>query len=97
MNGKFTAAWNSVCVFCAEQTVSFYVGMALAVLFLLSLRTFIPFALGLALCPFATFVLYLMLRALKQPPAQWKGNRDVKRGALSSFLGGLYAVILALL
>ena len=97
MNGKLAAAWDRVRLFCAEQTVNFYIGMALAVLLMLNLRTIVPMAIGMSLCPIATAVLYLLLRALAQPIGEWKGNRDIGRSALGSLLGGLYAVLLTLL
>ena len=97
MNAKISAAWDRLRCFCAEQTVNFYVGMALAVLMMLNLNTLVPIIAGAILCPFASAVLYLMLRVLKQSPKEWRGNKDVSRSALASFLGGLYAVILTLL
>lgn len=97
MNGKLAAAWSKVRFFCAEQTVNFYIGMALAVLLMLNLRTIIPAAIGMPICPIVVTVLYLILRALKQPIKDWKGNKDIGRSALASFIGGFYAVILTLL
>lgn len=97
MNGKITAAWDKVRFFCAEQTVNFYVGMALAVLLMLNLRTIIPAAIGMLICPIVVAVLYLSLQAFKQPIKEWRGNKDIGRGALASFIGGFYAVILTLL
>jgi hypothetical protein len=97
MNGKFSAAWDKVRFFCAEQTVNFYIGMALAVLLMLNLRTIIPAVIGIPICPIAATALYLILRAFKQPMREWKGNKDIGRGALASFVGGFYAVILTLL
>lgn len=97
MNAKISTAWDKLRCFCAEQTVNFYVGMALAVLMILNLNTLVPIIAGAALCPFASAVFYLMLRALKQSPTEWRGDKDVPRSALAAFLGGLYAIILTLL
>ena len=97
MNGKLAAARDRVRFFCAEQTVNFYIGMALAVLLLLNLRTIVPMAIGMSLCPIGTAILYLFLRALVQPVKEWKNDSDVGRSALAALIGGLYAVILTLI
>lgn len=97
MKGKLSAAWDRLRCFCVEQCVNFYVGMVMAVLLMLSLSTSIATVPLFIITPFAAGFLYLILRALIQPPTEWGGDMGVLRGLLSTSIGGLYAVILTLL
>lgn len=97
MKGKLSAAWDRLRCFCVEQCINFYVGMAMAVLLMLSLSTIIATVPLLIITPFASGFLYLALRCLVQPPNEWGSDMSVLRGLLSTSVGGLYAVILTLL
>lgn len=97
MNEKITAAWQKVQCFWMTQQTSFYVGMALSVLILLNLKSVLSLYACMAICPFATPVLYLLMRALSESPATWVKNLDVKGGVLASVFGSLWTVILTLL
>lgn len=97
MNGKICNAWDSFRYFCAAHTVDFYVGMALSVLLLLNLFACVSFGVGAAITAVATPLFYLMIRALIESPATWKGNPMVRNGMIASEIGCTWAILLTLL
>ena len=97
MSGKLAVALNKIRYFCATQLTNFCVGMALAVLMILNLWTFLPTLAWAVPCPLLTAVIYVLFRAISDNPKNWKGNPDVRSSVFAAFLGGFYAVILTLI
>ena len=95
MNGKIKAAWNAVKYFCATQTVSFCVGMALAVLLILNLGACVATWLSAVLCPVVTPILYLMMRAVNESLKDWKKGSGIWKGLLACEIGCAWVMILA--
>ena len=97
MNEKLAAAWDRLRYFCAEQTINFYVGMALSVLLILNLKTIVSLSVRLAICPVATPLIYLLLRMLFQRPKEMFRDKSALNGALATTIGSLWAVFLTLI
>jgi hypothetical protein len=97
MDGKLSSVADAVKCFCAEQTFNFYFGMALAVLLILNLWTFVPRILGACLCPFAASAVYVLIAVAAWNVYGRKPDTQFGRNVLGVFLGGFYATILTLL
>lgn len=97
MKGKLYDVWNRVRYFCITQTNHFYIGMGLAVGFMLSLTKYVipwlAMVLSIALPPLA----YVAVRGITESPKNWKIGGEFGRNVLALMMGVLWVLLISMI
>lgn len=97
MDKKIEKMWLKVNEFCLTQTNNFYAGMALSVIMLFTLTSFLSNLWSMIACPFATAILYAAISGVGKSPAKWISGKDFRKGILAATMGSLWVLLLVMI